>query len=219
LLLSLPCLISCTLTKRKYTGGYYVNWHSKAPEARVLNPIQNKHTIPDKITQTNSPLIKTEAIQQPEKTVPQKLNHVQKYSPTVKEVVKNISSSVVPTYPTIPENEMPKHTAKTEHTALSSAPIFGTLSVSAALLSFIGDSAVFFSRGAAGALILFPIILILLAIFLACLSLYKARKILLEMKGNPSSGGNGWVVLGKFLAIVGLIIVAISLFFLIAVSL
>jgi hypothetical protein len=38
LFLSLISLVSCTITKRKYTGGFYVNWHKKAPEAIRPHP-------------------------------------------------------------------------------------------------------------------------------------------------------------------------------------
>ncbi len=50
--LSILSLVSCTVTKRKYTGGFYVNWHKKAPEttvntqAKIILPTSSKISQP-----------------------------------------------------------------------------------------------------------------------------------------------------------------------------
>ncbi len=166
-------------------------------------------------------MVNKEIEAQPEKLVALKIVQGIKYSKKELKTPLNISTNLLTatTCTTTPENEVQGQKIKPHHTAMSSPPLFGVLSISAALLSFIGDSAVFLSWETFGVLILFPIIAILLAIFLACLSLYKARNILHEIKENPNTGGIGWAFLGKILAIFGLIIVAISISFLIAISL
>ena len=129
LVFSLLSLFSCTITKRKYTGGYYVNWHSRAPEARVLIPIQSKHTVPGKITQTNSPITKKQVVSQPEETITYKLVQAVNLSRNKREPLKTISDNFISsTYPATPQNEVQGHSIQKHHTPRGLPVLFGLFS-------------------------------------------------------------------------------------------
>jgi ABC-type multidrug transport system fused ATPase/permease subunit len=107
LFISLFFLVGCTITKRKYTGGFYVNWHSKAPDARLSSQAKATRFAPNKIVQRNSSSVKTIATQQTEKIAQPKVVKAFKATVEEKKIAKKITTiPVVPTYTVTPENNM-----------------------------------------------------------------------------------------------------------------
>jgi hypothetical protein len=92
LFLSLISLVSCSITKRRYTGGYDVSWNSKRADIGTTNQVLIKRVKLNKIAQANSAHENPIATPQKEKTFTQKIIHAVKYS--LKEVQK-----ISPLYP------------------------------------------------------------------------------------------------------------------------
>jgi len=89
-------LVSCTITKRKYTGGYYVNWHRKTSDAKFIAQPQKVEPVSNKITLSSSSSEKTVIAQKTEKPITLKL--VQSVSAKSKEklVTKSFSDNLTP---------------------------------------------------------------------------------------------------------------------------
>jgi len=110
LFFTLLSIYSCTLTKRKYTGGYYVHWHSKTPEAGAINPVKKTLGTTNKIAQTNSSLVKTEVALQHGKSVYRQIVQANTFLKNKRESHENISDNATPsTYSAMPENGVPGH--------------------------------------------------------------------------------------------------------------
>jgi hypothetical protein len=149
LLLTLLSLVSCTFTKRKYTGGYSINWHSKAPEAWVNKSALNNHTI-NKITQTNSSLVKAKVEPQTEKRVNPKIVPATHYASKERETTKTISATS--TYTVTPEKKTPEQitSKKTTHGwKVALAIIFCILGVIGAIIVALLIASAPFWTGAA----------------------------------------------------------------------
>ena len=205
LFISLFSLFSCTLTKRKYTGGYYINWHSKAPEAIAAKPAHATN----KIAQTNSSFLKTKVEPQPAKMLAQKIVQEIYYLPQEKGIAKNVSYNS-PTYKVVPENAGQGHSVQQHHTPRGLPVLFGLLSI------FFGWLTLGFCIGATGTFstVLILTILTLLFIFLA---ISKAVKIIHEIKENPGSGGMWAAVLGIVFAIFGVLLLIIPIYLIFSV--
>jgi hypothetical protein len=107
-------LVSCTITKRKYTGGYYVNWHRKTSDAKFIAQPQKVEPVSNKITLSSSSSEKTVIAQKTEKPITLKL--VQSVSAKSKEklVTKSFSDNLTPksvssSYTVTPVNTIPGH--------------------------------------------------------------------------------------------------------------
>lgn len=46
--------VGCTITKRRYMGGYSINWNSKMPSPRIIPKTQSKENILNKISSTSN---------------------------------------------------------------------------------------------------------------------------------------------------------------------
>ncbi len=210
LVFSLLSLFSCTITKRKYTGGYYVNWHSRAPEARVLIPIQSKHTVPGKITQTNSPITKKQVVSQPEETITYKLVQAVNLSRNKREPLKTISDNFISsTYPATPQNEVQGHSIQKHHTPRGLPVLFGLLAILGSLISLM-LCLPFYAFPAIGG-----VLSVLITLVFIILTLSFAKNILRGVKNDPNSRGKGWANLSLFFVVIASLFLIFSVYALI----
>jgi hypothetical protein len=201
----------CSITKRRYTGGYYVSWHHKTPDAGITAQAKTTPVLSNKKVQSKSSSAKTEVEVQTEKTTLQRMEKAISSSQKVRRITKNnsIVKSVISTYTVTPENTVPEHDKDQRGVARSSPPLFGVLSILSGLISWTvsGESYL------AGSSMTTALLFVILTSFLLFLTIYKAVKILHEVKQNPESGGKGWAIFGIILAIFGLILLAISIMY------
>ncbi len=101
LFISLLSLVSCTITKRKYTGGFNISWNKKAPDAIRPHPTlsyeergkSRPHTASNKVAQPNSSTEKIVIEQKTEKAVI--LQQVMVLKSPYKVITKSITSNPV----------------------------------------------------------------------------------------------------------------------------
>jgi hypothetical protein len=106
-------LVGCTITKRKYTSGYYVRWHHKSSDTRPITQPKKPEPASNKIVGSNSSSEKTTVALSPENQYTHKL--VQPISSTHNEkwLAKRLGDSFIPktvssSYTVAPEN-IPGH--------------------------------------------------------------------------------------------------------------
>lgn len=88
LFLTLLSLVSCTITKRKYTGGFSISWNKKVPDVNVTSPSKPIYRAQNKIALANGVLRKTVVSTNSVKAV----NHPEAKRELVKSVAANLSS-------------------------------------------------------------------------------------------------------------------------------
>jgi len=107
LFLSIISLVSCSITKRRYTGGYDVSWHSKPTDAKPINQVRVKPVPVNKIAKANNAPSNPIAAPQTKISATQRIAKAISYS--LKEIPKSIISPPIPnTYSGIPGHDEPK---------------------------------------------------------------------------------------------------------------
>jgi hypothetical protein len=114
LLGSLIFLMGCTITKRKYTGGYYVNWHKKAPDTKVITQSKKAEISSSKTTLTSSFSVKTVIAQKTISHINRKLEQYISSKPQEKIPTKSFWNNLLlqpvsTSYTVTPENTIPGH--------------------------------------------------------------------------------------------------------------
>jgi hypothetical protein len=195
---SLLFLAGCTITKRKYTGGFYVDWHSKAPDARLISQKKAADPATTKIAQTNSSSVKTKLAPQTEKTASAQAVKAFQAATGEKEIAKSISIPIAATntvtpVATAPVSDIPKTKAFTGKVCFSLVLL---------LLGMVCEALTFLNSASLGFVLLF-----FLGAAFYLLSVHFSKKVLKE-------GANTWastIIAFDLLGIISLAILILAL--------
>jgi hypothetical protein len=179
---------SCSITKRRYIGGYYVSWRKKAPQTHVINLESKAHYFPNKIVEANNSTLKTAVTEQIESANFQNAIQTVNHASQTKQVSKNSSinlftNPVLSSYTITPENTVPGHNQLENDSSKKDVRISWLLCLlgflSGLILGFIALGLDFHSTYNdfdAGLILIIPLVLLTISLVHSFMGIIKEHK-------------------------------------------
>jgi len=201
---SLLCFLGCTISKRRYTGGYSVTWHSKVIETRAMQPIIQRPTNHIARSQTE---VNNNIELKNENNPDVKIRTTISVSRSEKVIPKSISNYRLPDFNPPRDSITFDDTSVYTKPSRMAPPAFGFLSILCAALSYVLIQ-ILSIAGLAGIYLLLPISALFLTILFAYMAMHKARILL---KDYHLQRDKTWSIVGIILAFIGLLIGVLGL--------
>lgn len=168
---SILILFSCTVTKRKYTGGYFVSWYGKTPDVRLSKQKKTVPSEPFKIAPSNINSQNIIIAQHIEKTTNQKSNWLGTVKLIERPLTKNSQTNLIPKVALSKYSEKPIN-AILEHDATEKANSKTNLRLCRlfCLLEFVSILLIILIPNGPVYVIVFPLLFFILSLVFAILA-------------------------------------------------